>query len=126
MSIPDSVLTHSATRHLIRGKEFLDRELRISHPGVSCQSARKSLYQRADLSGSLEGGAGGCKQCSVLYHREYPPEAAEGYKERIYPDRVGSRIQICRCPRGVSPWDVSVKIKKVQKRCLFYPQCTFS
>ena len=44
---------------------------------------------------------------SVLYHQEYPPEAAEGYKERIYPDCVGSRIQICGCPRGVSPWDVS-------------------
>ena len=25
---------------------------------------------------------------------------------RIYPDRVGSQIQICGCPRGVSPWDV--------------------
>ena len=25
-------------------------------------------------------------------------------KERIYPDCVGSRIQICRCPRGMSPW----------------------
>ena len=73
-----------------------------------CQSARKSLHERADLPGSLEGGAGGCKQCGVLYHREYPPEAAEGYKERIYPDSVGSRIQVCRCPRGMSPWDYSV------------------
>ena len=98
-------------------RNFSDRELRISHPGVPCQSARKSLYQRADLPGSLEGGAGGCKQCGVLYHQEYPPEAAEGYKERIYPDCVGSRIQICRCPRGMSPWDLSVKIIKIQKRC---------
>ena len=48
----------------------------------------------------------GCEQCGVLYHREYPPETAEGYNERIYPDGVGSRIQICRCPRGMSPWDV--------------------
>lgn len=28
------------------------------------------------LPGSLEGRAGGCEQCCVLYHREYPPEAA--------------------------------------------------
>ena len=70
------------------------------------QSARKSLYQRADLSGCLERRAGGCEQCGVLYHRKYPPEAAEGYKERIYPDRVGSRIQVCRCPRRVISWDV--------------------
>ena len=104
MSIPDSVLTHSATRQS-GARNFSDRELRISHPGVPCQSARKSLYQRADLPGSLEGGAGGCKQCGVLYHQEYPPEAAEGYKERIYPDCVGSRIQVCRCPRGVISWD---------------------
>ena len=24
----------------------------------------------------------------------------------IYPDRVGSRIQVCRCPRRVISWDV--------------------
>ena len=76
----------------------------------SSDLARKSLYQRADLPGSLEGRAGGCKQCSVLYHREYPPEAAEGYKERIYPDRVGSWIQICGCPRGVISWDVFISM----------------
>ena len=63
------------------------------------------LHEGADLPGSLEGGAGGCKQCGILYHRKYPPKAEEGYKERIYPDRVGNWIQICGCPRGMSPWD---------------------
>ena len=71
------------------------------------QSARESLYERTDLSGSLERRACGCEQRGILYHQEYPPKATKGYKERIYPDRVGSRIQICRCPRGMSPWDVS-------------------
>ena len=51
-----------------------------------------TLAYLASQPGRVEGRAGGCKQCSVLYHREYPPEAAEGYKERIYPDRVGSWI----------------------------------
>ena len=86
---------------------------------LSLQSARKSLYQRADLSGSLEGGTGGCEQCGILYHQEYPPEAAEGYSKRIHPDGVGSRIQICGCPRGVNPWDISsgkiIKTAKIEK-----------
>ena len=38
---------------------------------------------------------------------------------RIYPDRVGSRIQICGCPRGVILWDVSsgkiIKTAKIEK-----------
>ena len=72
---------------------------------LSRQSARKSFHERADLPGCLEGRTGGGEQCCILYHCKYPPEAAEGYKKRIYPDRAGSWIQICRCPRGMSPWD---------------------
>ena len=73
----------------------------------------KSLHKRTDISGSLERGAGGCKQCGVLYYREYSPEAAGGNNKRIYPDCVGSRIQVCRCPRGVISWDFSVENRKL-------------
>ena len=41
------------------------------------------------------------------------PEAAGGNNKRIYPDCVGSRVQICGCPRGMSPWDVSVENGKL-------------
>ena len=99
-------LRHQAS---YQGQEIsLTENYEFHTPGVPCQSAGQSLYERTDLSGSLERGAGGCKQRSILCHWKYPPEAEKGYKERIYPDRVGSRIQICGCPRGVSPWDYSV------------------
>lgn len=55
----------------------------------------------------------------MLYHIQYPQETAEGYNKRIYPDRMGSWIQICGYPRGVSPWDVSfgeiIKTAKIAK-----------
>ena len=64
--------------------------------GVCCIIRFLLLYQavKAENYRVLEG---------ICVKREKSPEAAGGNNKRIYPDRVGSRIQICGCPRGVSP-----------------------
>ena len=113
----DPILEYSglcidSLRHQVsyQGQEISLTENYEFHTLAYLASQQGESIRKADLSGSLEGGACGCKQRCILYHQEYPQEAAEGYNKRIHPDRVGSRIQICGCPRGMSPWDVFISM----------------
>lgn len=63
------------------GQTSLDADPVLEYSGLCIDSIRHQTLRRR---------AGRCKQCGVLYHREYPSGVVGSYNERIYPDVMGN------------------------------------